>query len=94
MIISDLNQLEVVEGASVVGGFFNPGGFSTGISISVNGSVTGYVAQSSGTATAVGAGAAVEEEHNSSVNANTGTASASGSSTSVATGRTSYPHPW
>ncbi|MDF5724058.1 MAG: hypothetical protein PUP91_27050 [Rhizonema sp. PD37] len=88
MIISDLNQLEVVEGANIVGGLIGFPSFSSSGSYNVIVSLSGDAASSSGSAVGYGPNAIAEEEHYSS--AGNGKASASGSSISAS----SSPKKW
>jgi len=57
MIISDLNTLEVVDGASIVGGFFSL--FST---VAIRASASGNLAESDSTANAFGPNTATETD--------------------------------
>jgi len=66
MIISDLNTLEVVDGASVVGGFFPLGNYYNSDYTSINTYVYGHLAESKSTANATGYGTATETDNNTS----------------------------
>ncbi len=84
MIINDLNTLEVVDGASVVGGFFGEGFKSTNVYTTVDTFVYGHLAQSQGTANASGSGTATEVDNNTSTTPYS--SHSDGSSTSASSG--------